>query len=107
VSINAWAKSRNYAFTTQCQVGGDSSMGRLEYTGNYYEYTMSVHSGFWKVTQCHDLAKWLSHYFILLSFSFLFFSYLDLLHKEGVWESITCHSYVSGCHKVMSHNNVT
>jgi len=41
-----------------------------------------------KEEYCHDLAKWLSHYFILLSFSFLFFSYLDLLHKEEVWESV-------------------
>ena len=38
---------------------------------------------------CHNLAKWLSHYFILLSFPFLFFFYLDLLYKEGVWESVT------------------
>ena len=26
-------------------------MERLEYTVNYYEYTMSVYSGFWKVMQ--------------------------------------------------------
>jgi len=43
--------------------------------------------------QCHSLAKWLSYYLFLPLF--LFFSYLDLLHKEGVWESITC--------QVMSH----
>ena len=30
---------------------GNSSMGRLEYTVNYYEYTMSVYSKFWEVTQ--------------------------------------------------------
>jgi len=41
-----------------------------------------------KEEYCHNLAKWLSHYLILLSFSFLFFSYLDLLYKEEVWESI-------------------
>jgi len=35
------------------------------------------------------LAKQLSHYFILLSFSFLFFSYLDLLYKEEVQKSVT------------------
>ena len=34
-----------------CKVGGDSSIGRLGYTVNYYEYTMSAHSGFWKVMQ--------------------------------------------------------
>jgi len=40
---------------------------------------------------CYDLAKWLSHYLYFFSFLFLFLfsSYLDLLHKKGVWESIT------------------
>ena len=32
----------------------------------------------------HNLAKQLSYYFILLSFDFLFFSYLDLLYKKEV-----------------------
>jgi len=39
------------------------------------------------IHRCHDLAKQLSHYLFL-------FPYLDLLHKEGVWESITW--YVTG-----------
>ena len=30
---------------------GDSSMERLEYTVNYYKYTMSVYSKFWEVMQ--------------------------------------------------------
>ena len=34
---------------------GDSSIGRLEYTVNYYEYTMSVYSGFWEVKQWVEL----------------------------------------------------
>jgi len=33
---------------------------------------------------CHDLAKQLNYYFILLYFILLFFSYLDLLYKEEV-----------------------
>ena len=37
---------------------------------------------------CYNLVKQLSHYLYFFSFSFLF-SHLDLLHKEGVWESIT------------------
>ena len=32
----------------------------------------------------HNFAKQLSYYFILLSFDFLFFSYLDLLYKKEV-----------------------
>ena len=46
-------------------------------------------------TLCYDLAKWLSHYLYFFPFLFLFSSYLDLLHKEGVWESVTW---------VISHN---
>jgi len=37
---------------------------------------------------CHNLAKWLSHYLFYFSFSFLFSFYLDLLHKKGVQESV-------------------
>jgi len=37
-------------------------------------------------------------------FYFTFFSYLDLLHKEGVWESVTCHSHMSQSHVRMSHD---
>jgi len=39
----------------------------------------TVAKRFTQVIGCHDLAKWLSYYFILFFFSFLFFSYLDLL----------------------------
>jgi len=45
-----------------------------------------------------DLAKWLSYYLYFFFFSFL----LDLLHKDEVWESVTCH--MSGCHRVTSHD---
>ena len=61
------------------------------------------------------MAKQLSHYLYFFSFLFLFSSYLDLLHKERVWESVTgqCHmsqsyikisqSYIK-MSQVMSHN---
>jgi len=45
--------------------------------------TLMVISGWHPL--CHDLAKWLSYYLYFFSFLFL----LDLLHKKGVWESIT------------------
>jgi len=35
----------------------------------------------------YDLAKQLSYYLYFFSFLFL----LDLLHKKGVWKSVTCH----------------
>jgi len=38
-------------------------------------------------------------------FSFLFL--LDLLHKKGVWESVTHHSHITRCHRVISHDEVT
>jgi len=52
---------------------------------------------------CHDLAKWLSHYLYLSSFLFL----LDLLHKGGVWESVTWPCHMSHCDvtQMKSHNN--
>jgi len=62
---------------------------------------------FWTVNpqpQCHDLAKWLSHYLYFFSFLFL----LDLLHKEGVWESVICHrtDVTVWCHtRMKSHDN--
>ena len=40
-----------------------------------------------KLSNYHDLAKQLSYY--LYFFYFILFSYLDLLHKEEVWESVT------------------
>jgi len=54
---------------------------------------------------CYDLAKWLSYYLY-------FFSYLDLLYKKGVQEkgymtNVIYHSYMLGCHSVISHDRVT
>jgi len=50
---------------------------------------------------CHNLAKQLSHYLFFFFFLFL----LDLLYKEGVWESVTCPSHMSQdrCHTKWSH----
>ena len=40
----------------------------------------------------------------LFYFTFFFFSYLDLLHKKGVWESITWQCCMSQSHVIISHN---
>ena len=59
---------------------------------------------------CHDLAKWLSHYFILLSFSFLFFSFLIWTYyirkkcRKVSHDNVACHSHMSGYHNVTSHD---
>jgi len=58
------------------------------------------------LAKCHDLAKWLSHYLYFFFFLFL----LDLLHKEGVQKSVTCHMSQNRCHsndvtQIKSHNN--
>ena len=50
--------------------------------------------------QCHDLAKWLSHYLYLLYFSF------GLTTQGGMWESVM--SQVSQSHEMgKSHGHVT
>jgi len=51
------------------------------------------------LAKCHDLAKWLSYYLYFFSFLFL----LDLLHKEGVQESITYHR--TDVTQIKSHDN--
>jgi len=43
---------------------------------------------FEKIQKYHDLVKQLSYYLYFFSFLFL----LDLLHKEGVQESVTRHN---------------
>ena len=57
---------------------------------------------------CHDLAKWLSHYLYFFSFLFLFF-YLGLTTQREVRESITSqvshsHGHMTGSHSVTSHD---
>jgi len=48
---------------------------------------------------CHNLAKWLSHYFILLSF--LIWTYYTRKECGKVSHvNVTCHSHMSGCHMI-------
>ena len=55
----------------------------------YYELQEnSLGQGNLRERQCHNLAKWLSHYLYFFSFLFLFF-YLGLTIQKGVWESVT------------------
>jgi len=56
---------------------------------------------------CYDLTKQLSYYLYFFSFLFLFFSYLDLLYKKGIWKSITGQCHMSECYKIISHDGVT
>ena len=61
---------------------------------------------------CYDLAKWLSHYFILLLFYFILFSYLDLLQGKSIEKyhmtilhiTVMCQDITRSCHMVMSHD---
>ena len=53
---------------------------------------------------CYDLTKQLSYYLYFFSFLFLFFSYLDLLYKKGIWKSITEQCHMSECYKITLHD---
>ena len=49
----------------------------------------------------YDLVKWLSHYFILLSFSFLIWTYyIRKKCRKVLHNNVVCHSHMSGYHDV-------
>ena len=57
---------------------------------------------------CHDLAKQVSYYLYFFSFSFLSFLiwtyYTRKKCRKVLHDNIACHSHISGCHKVTSHD---
>ena len=57
---------------------------------------------------CYDLAKWLSHYLLYFTLLFLFG---PTIQGRSVGKchmtNVTHHSHMSGCHMVMSHDDIT
>ena len=55
--------------------------------------------------RCHNLVKWLSHYFILFLFYFLIWTYYTRKKCGKIsHNNVICHSHVLGCHKVISYD---
>ena len=70
-----------------------------------YQITEQLRDKYKQHPLCHNLAKWLSHYFILLSFYFLIWTYYTRKEcRKGSHDNVACHSHISVCTWMMSHD---